>query len=136
MTDLPAPAYVYQTNITNFPVKPGDTLNCSVQYLNSVAGQINFANQTSGQHFSITLAPPPGASFSGNSAEWIMEAPDGGEPISSLPRFTPVNFTSAFACSAGGKTVGNPQNGDTWTVVNFSMPPRRHSPLKPWATMR
>ena len=26
VTDLPAPAYVYQTNITNFPVKPGDTV--------------------------------------------------------------------------------------------------------------
>ena len=123
VTDLPAPGYVYQTNITNFPVRPGDTVNCSVQYVSSVAGQINFANQTTGQHFSITLAPPPGASFSGNSAEWIMEAPDGGEPTSSLPRFTPVNFTSAFSCAAGGKTVGNPLSGDTWTLVNFSANP-------------
>ncbi len=122
-TDLPAPAYVYQTNINNFGVNPGDTVNCSVQYLNGVAGQINFANETTGKHISMTLVPPPGATFDGNSAEWIMEAPDGGEPISSLPRFTPVNFTSAFACSADGRTVGNPQGGDTWTVVNFSANP-------------
>jgi hypothetical protein len=52
-----------------------------------------------------------------------MEAPDGGEPTSSLPRFTPVQFTSAFACGADGRTVGNPQNGDTWTVENFSVNP-------------
>lgn len=123
VTDLPAPAYVYQTNISNFIVKPGDTVNCSVQYINGVAGQINFANETNGQHTSVTLVPPPGATFDGNSAEWIMEAPDGGEPTSSLPRFTPVQFTSAFACGADGRTVGNPQNGDTWTVENFSVNP-------------
>jgi len=125
VTDLPAPGYVYQTNITNFVVRPGDTVNCSVQYINNVAGQINFANQTNGQHTSVTLVPPPGATFNGNSAEWIMEAPDGGEPVSSLPRFTPVNFSTAFACGADGRTVGNPQKGDKWTVSNFSVNPAK-----------
>ena len=123
VTELPAPAYVFQTNISNFSVSPGDTVHCSVQYINGVAGQINFANQTTGQTTTVTLVPPPGATFNGNSVEWIMEAPDGGEPISSLPRFTPVSFTSAFGCGADGKTVGDPKNGDTWTVVNSSVVP-------------
>ena len=125
VTDLPAPGYVYQTNISNLPIKPGDTVSCSVQYINGAAGQINFGNQTTGKHMSVTLVPPPGATFDGNSAEWIMEAPDGGEPTSALPNFTPVTFTSALACPAAGGTVGNPQSGDTFTVVNSSVSPAK-----------
>jgi hypothetical protein len=116
-----SPPYVYQTNISNFAVSPGQTVYCSVQYVNNkTAGQIYFANQTTGQHFSITLAPPPGATFSGNCSEWIMEAPDGGETFSSLPKFTPVHFTTAMTCGANGQTVGNPQNGDYINVVGFN----------------
>jgi hypothetical protein len=111
-----SPGYIYQTNIANFPVKPGQQIYCSVQYVNNgTAGYIYFANETTGQHFSITLAPPPGATFAGNSIEWIMEAPDGGEPIAALPKFTPVQFTSAIGCNASG-AVGNPQSGDTANI--------------------
>jgi hypothetical protein len=112
-----SPSYIYQTNIANFPVSPGDTVYCSVAYVsNNTAGQIYFANDTTGEYVTITLAPPPGASFSGNCAEWIMEAPDGGEPTSSLPDFSPVTFTSATCCGPAYNS-GNPVNGDTWTVV-------------------
>jgi Peptidase A4 family len=111
-----SPGYIYQTNITNFPVAPGQQMYCSVSYVNNnTAGSIYLANEATGQHFSITLAPPPGATFAGNTFEWIMEAPDGGEPFTSLPKFTPVVFTSAIACTASG-TTGNPQTGDTVNV--------------------
>jgi hypothetical protein len=118
------PAYVSQTNILNFAVSPGDTVFCSVQYINNqTAGQIYFANNTTGEHFSLTLVPPPGATFSGNSVDWIMEAPDGGEPNAALPKFTPVQFTGSFGCGADGRTVGNPQNGDSWNIVDNSVNP-------------
>ncbi len=111
-----SPGYIWQTNITNFKISPGQQVYCSVQYVNkNTAGYIYFANEATGQHFSITLAPPPGATFKGNTIEWIMEAPDGGEPESSLPKFTPVTFTSAIACAASG-SLGNPQNGDTCNI--------------------
>jgi Peptidase A4 family len=110
-----SPPYIFQTNISNFPVSPGQQIYCSVQYVNhDTAGYIYLANETTGKHFSITLAPPPGATFKGNSIEWIMEAPDGGEPTSALPKFTPVKFTSAIGCGSG--PIGNPQNGDTANV--------------------
>jgi hypothetical protein len=86
--------------------------------LTAVAGRtgvIYFANDTTHHYFSITLEPPPAASCSGACAEWIMEAPDGGEPTSSLPKFTPVTFTSAICCGPDG--LGNPENGDTWNIV-------------------
>jgi hypothetical protein len=125
-----SPPYIFQTNIPNFVVSPGQTVFCSVQYIERFprrpapskqrrslwAGQLVFANETTGQHFSITLAPPPNATFSGNCAEWIMEAPDRGEPISSLPMFTPVVFTSAVCCGPDG-TLDNPSDGDTWNIV-------------------
>lgn len=111
-----SPPYIYQTNIANFPVSPGDQVYCSVQYNGTTSGLISFANENTGQHFSITLAPPPGASFNGQSCEWIMEAPDGGEPTSSLPKFTPVTFTSAVACGPNN-AVANPQTGD---IINIA----------------
>ena len=115
-----SPAYIYQTNIPNFPVGPGKTVSCSAQYINNnTAGHLNFGNETTGQYFPITLAPPPGANFSGASIEWIMEAPDFGVPITSLPKFTPVQFTDAFGCQPNTKVVGDPANGD---YVNVSDP--------------
>jgi hypothetical protein len=108
-------------NISNFPVKPGETIFCGIMYLNHAAGYIVFANETTGQHFSKTLAPPQGANFIGNTAEWIMEAPDGGEPISSLPFFTPpVVFTNAICCGPD-QTYGNPASasGNIFNIVGF-----------------
>ncbi len=119
--ELQAYPYIFQANIPNFPVSPGQTVYCSVQYVSKTAGAIYFANDITGQHFSITLMPPTGANFNGSTMEWIMEAPDGGEPTSSIPKFTPVNFTSAFGCS--GSTVGNPQNGNIVNLVNTSGKP-------------
>ncbi|OJA84389.1 hypothetical protein BGV71_12420 [Burkholderia ubonensis] len=124
VTGFDVPPYIYQVNIPNFPVSPGDTVFCSVQYINNgTAGHLSFANDTTGEHFSLTIVPPPGATFDGNSAEWIMEAPDGGLPTAALPSFTPVQFTTALACGADGRTVGNPQNGDSWTIVDSSQNP-------------
>ena len=81
-----SPPYVYQVNIPDFPVSPDQTVFCAVGYVsNHTAGNIYFANFTTGRYFGITLAPPPNATFSGNTAEWILEAPDNGIPITSLP---------------------------------------------------
>jgi Peptidase A4 family len=110
-----SPGYIWQTNITNFPVSPGQTVYCSVQYVNGKSGYISFGDEATGLHFSITLAPPPGANFKGNTIEWIMESPDGGEPTSALPKFTPVKFTSAIGCGPNN-AVGNPQSADTVNV--------------------
>jgi hypothetical protein len=115
-----SPGYIWETEITNFPVSPGQQVYCSVAYnSNNTAGTLYFANETTGQWFSITLAPPPGASFAGNTIEWIMEAPDGGEPISSLPSFTPVTFTGAVGCGPNGATA-NPEVADTLIIENAS----------------
>ncbi len=111
--------YIHQTNISNFPVAPGQTIWCSVQYVgNNTAGYLYLANGSTGDHFSITLIPPTGADFSGRSAEWILEAPGDGEPTTSLPSLTPVQFTTAFACNSAGQNSLNPLNGDYVNIVD------------------
>ena len=106
-----SPDYVDQVNIPNFPVAPGQTVFCSVRYVNNqTAGQIFFANQTTGQNFSITLAPPPGADFTGLTIEWIMESPEINDQPTSLPSFMPVVFNPASGVDLNGNT-GNPLNG-------------------------
>jgi hypothetical protein len=113
-----SPPYIYQTNIHHFHVRPGEKMYCFVRYIDHIAGHIFLWNETTGEYFGITLAPPPGASFNASSCEWIMEAPDGGEPISSLPYFTPVIFTNSFAWGPGAIIV--PQGCDTLNVEDPS----------------
>jgi Peptidase A4 family len=105
------PPHVSDTGITNFAVKPGDKITCAAQYVGTTAGSLSVNNATTGQHFSITVAPPPGAAFLGNSYEWIMEAPDGGETVSSLPDFSPVVFTGSSACGPNN-VFATPANAD------------------------
>jgi hypothetical protein len=118
-----SPPYIHQTNFQNFPVGPGQSIFCLVvlypDFIADVAvGVILFANETTGQHVSLMLFAPPGATALGNTVEWIMEAP-GGEPTSSLPEFTSVAFTSAVASNYDNSVVGNPLNGD---IINIETP--------------
>jgi len=109
-----SPAYIWQTDIRNFALRPGQRVYCSVQYIsNKSAGHLCFANDSTGQHVSITMAPPPGAAAAGDSIEWIAEAAAGGEEAGeSLAGVPPARFSTALGCSADGQRVGLPQNGD------------------------
>jgi hypothetical protein len=46
-----------------------------------------------------------------------MEAPGGGEPASSLPAFTPVEFITACACDSQ-TDIANPLYGVSYDIVN------------------
>jgi hypothetical protein len=107
--------YIYATKIDNMLIEPGDEVFCGVYYV-AHQGEIIFGNVDRRQYFSMVLAPPPGASFSGNVAEWIMEAPNTGEPNTSLPRFTPVVFSAALA-TGQSTTTGDPANGDVTNIL-------------------
>jgi hypothetical protein len=122
--------YVWQTNINTIPVKPGDTISVVVQYVKNKGdnignplpppGPYNFGgvllvNVTTNQAVNLYLDPPTGASFAGDSAEWIMELNDGG--TGTLPRFTSINFNQAGACNA--QDAPSPLNkADLYTLVD------------------
>lgn len=108
------PRYRNQVNIDNFPVGPGDEVVGVIEYRDGL-GHVHLGNLSNGKYFTIVLQPPANASFIGNTAEWVMEAPDKGEPATSLPKFTPVVFSNGLATGAGG-AAGTPAAGDTWNV--------------------
>ena len=115
----PDPAYIYETNISNFPVRPADTIVAAVMYSEDfTAGYIAMGNLTTGDHFAITLAPPPEADLSGSSMEWIMEAPGINNQPTAMPQFIkPVAFTSAVGCGPNN-VVGNPLDGTSVTLID------------------
>jgi len=122
-----SPSYVNQVNITNVGIKPGDYVYCGVAYVGSTAGYFIFKNERTGKHFSMTLAPPKGATFAGNTIEWIMEDPNGGEPDAALAKFTQVEFELAVGCKPGATNLGelladttNPSNGFTVNIETSS----------------
>jgi hypothetical protein len=84
--------------------------------MGNYGGQIYMVNTDTSDNFCITLLPPAGASFSGSSAEWILEAPNGGFPNTELPAFTPVEFTSAVACNSSA--TSHAQDGNYVNIVN------------------
>jgi hypothetical protein len=108
------PVYTYQSVPLALTVNPGESVLCSTGYVldrngRPVGGHVFMGNETTGLYNPPVMLPvPSGADFSGGSAEWIVEAPDGGEwgsfgePRSSLPAFTPVAFDATVACGTEG----------------------------------
>lgn len=115
-----SPPYIWQTDVPNFAVGAGDVVYCSTQYLATRAGHLFFANETTGQHFSITLRPPPGAAFAGKAADWIVETPEFGDGPASLPTSSPVQFEGAMCCGPA-LVSGDPADGDTWVIQVFGI---------------
>jgi peptidase A4-like protein len=126
-----SPGYINQTNIDNMEIQPGDEVFCGVHYVNQqngLQGHIMFGNVDRGQYFSIVLDPPRSASAYGNSVEWILEAPPLGAPGTSLPRFSPLVFSTAFATASpptappltgSFNNTGLPAEGDTTNIKGF-----------------
>jgi hypothetical protein len=120
--------YVYETDIMMFPVSVGDQLWVVCQYVDSpnpavvpgIVGSIYMANETTGQHFQTIMAPPPTASMSGATVEWIVERfglkedASGNFILSVPPQYTSVQFTSAAGCGVGN-SVANPAAGQNVT---------------------
>jgi hypothetical protein len=88
----------------------------------TLTGVMWFGNDRTGEHFSITLLPPAGASFQGNTAEWIVETPIHGEnnELATLPKFTDITFTSALCCGPGG--YGDPSTASAVAVIEDGLP--------------
>lgn len=72
-------------------------------------GQVNFGNQTTGQHCSLVLTRPTGAICDGSSAEWIMERYVLGDKTSaSMPWYEGIEFQGCLACSTPNTPPGTP----------------------------
>ncbi len=106
--------YVLPIPITSTAVNPGDEISVVVQFVQQMGDEIGnpippagpyhfggvlLVNVTTGKvAANLYLPPPTGASFTGDTAEWIMECPLGPEGAT-LPQFTPITFQPASACN-------------------------------------
>jgi peptidase A4-like protein len=122
-----SPPYIWVTNIPNFGIAPGHDLYGEVVFTNGI-GRVTLINVDVSAYFTMDLAPPHGASFSGNTAEWIMESAP-GEPTSSLPRFNEVHFTSAQCGTTSAQADRHAREGDIFNIVGFGARPARTRPI-------
>jgi hypothetical protein len=113
--------YVLPIIITSATVSAGDEISAIVQYIHLMGdnianplptagpyhfGGVMLTNVTTGKPIvNLPLLPPTGASFAGDSAEWIVECPAAFER-GTLPNFSSVNFRSAAACNVGDAAIG------------------------------
>jgi Peptidase A4 family len=97
-----------EVQITNLKVNAGDMVTmllCSEQGAGSTTGTVFFSNRTTGQSTSVGLTAPAGTSLTGNSAEWIVEAPTVDGSQSALADYGEVFFSVCDAYTAKGVTI-------------------------------
>jgi hypothetical protein len=115
-----------EVTLTNFPVKPGDSILVSISYLGVNAqgfhqGQASFLNLDDGGYASVFFPKPnDGSVFQQNCAEWIVERPSfvdnsGKQIAGKLADYGIVNISSAYAKGTTG-TIG----ADSGIAVNMT----------------
>ena len=111
-----------EVQITNLQVNPGDMITallCASPGAGATEASVYFTNRTTGASTSLSFTAPSGTTLSGNSAEWIVEAPTVGGQQSSMADFGEVFFSVCEAETSGSTTVGG-GTGDSINEVNSS----------------
>jgi hypothetical protein len=119
------PAYSQNIPAASFHVKPGDSIQVTVETAGAGATEANFIfhDETTGKTFETSLAAPKGGSLQGNSAEVVVETPEwisGGsvsQPLLSDFVKSPVAFHDISAIYAGGAaaSLASAQSIGMWT---------------------
>lgn len=108
--------------ITNFSLSPGDMVTALLCTSGGGATEASayFTNRTTGATTSLSFTAPAGTSLTGNSAEWVVEAPTVGGQQSAMADYGEVFFSvcEAFAGTIGGG--GTTVNGGTGDNINMN----------------
>jgi hypothetical protein len=118
------PGYVNETRLFNsdgtpFSVSPGNEIAVWVFYTGNRGAMISYWNDSTNQNVVLNLVAPTYAIPNGASAEWVIEAPDMGEPGTPIPAFTPpLTFNNCLACQGGGwGPCAGPSSGQAINLV-------------------
>jgi hypothetical protein len=95
----------YEIQITNFPVAAGDVLNCLLTVVNNTTGNVFLRNVSRGTVTTFQVTAPRGTTLSGNSAEWVVEAPSVGGVTAPLANYGEAHFTGATAQTRAGAAM-------------------------------
>jgi len=99
--------YAVPLSTATYPVLPGDEMTGSVTLTGST-WVLALSDSTQHWNFQIAIASPS-PQLSQDSAEWMVEDPNGCSPCQPLAQFSPVQFSAASA------TV----NGQTGSISSF-----------------
>lgn len=92
--------------VSNFPVNPGDDIEVWVWVANAANtwsatggnGWFLVWNATQNVQTEVTTVIPAGVTFTGHTAEWIMERPTVNGTITSLANYGTAQMTDSWAC--------------------------------------
>jgi hypothetical protein len=95
--------------VKNFPVQPGDVIyaySAAVSKSGKLYGYFYLANLTTRRSVSASLVAPKGITFSGKSAEWIVERPEiNGSFENPLPNYGYAYMDDAWAYREGSNAA-------------------------------
>jgi hypothetical protein len=107
-----------QQTVKKLTVNVNDVVQVQLAYAPTInQGSCIFSNFTTGKWTSFYIPNVGGATFTGNTIEWIVEAPvvqvtSSSTPVAAtLPQFGSVTFTDCGGCSTDKLTEGDPQQG-------------------------
>lgn len=113
-----------ETQIANFPVGPGDLMGVEVWYTTaSPYGHAYLVNYTTQETASVAFNPPSGTTFSGNSAEWVVERPTVSSAYANLTNYVADQFNIDEAYVPTGSMYYYPGTASSAaaTVYNIKM---------------
>jgi hypothetical protein len=83
--------------ISNFPVRRGDDVFIEVWTTSPTQGFAFVYNVSTQKSVTIAISPPAGVSLTGDSVEWIVEAPTTSRGQSALPAYSAIPMEDCFA---------------------------------------
>jgi hypothetical protein len=107
----------FPVNLTNFPVKPGDTITASVTYLGKTGFKLTITNSSNNKRNNTFTTTQKCTSAKRLSAEWIMEAP-WSSGVLPLANFGHIDFSS---CTAMLNGVTGPISSAGWQNDQINM---------------
>jgi hypothetical protein len=110
--------------ISNFPVVPGDIVQCDIVLLSNTEASIHLVNLTNLTMTSFTKTAPPGVETKGTSAAWIVEKPvvdPPGRPFE-LGRFVSVFFKNCRAKMQSGHVLAPSSGAPMFMVDDGNVP--------------
>jgi len=97
-------------DIDNFPANFEEEVQVNVWLEGATGlGYLSFINLGTHKGISMRIAPPFGTQFKGNSAEWIVEAPEDSNHPTNLVPYSTKTFTYGRGNVNGGNTYFIPQ---------------------------
>ena len=106
-----------EQRITNLTVSPGDFIVGQVWVGDGINAVCFLQNLTTGVSTTLFVAPPPGTTFSGATAEWIMERPTVNGVLPDLANYRAAQMFNAFAERLDGTVVHPSGNSDSLNLT-------------------